>query len=420
VRKSRFMRSLPLSSGRLVMVSVSVLCFGLATQTFAGQQSKLSSPAEKKPRAKQVALLSGKRKAAPPPQGERAKSQYGDLSVVSNGVAGVVGTGDIRWIGPNVEIDFPDKASKSVLHVLADDARVSRVGKSEYGLIKLTGNVRYRVVQQAEDGEHILEGTAGNAILQRTKRHMEFTGGVRAKLTDAARFKGPATLRTGSLNVAMEAKPFRYTLDGTAANNDIQFTPLQTKAPKEGAKAPPPSPLGTIHIFGFRSGELRFGQAIHLQGATTTCEFASPDELTSWRLQGEQFDGEFVPDQSDLQRATVKDNVKFHLVQPTSDKKSKKTADGTAPKASYVRSDAGQEMVVPGPFTVSFGDPVHMEEPMVGSGGQSATLYVKKFEDGLTYHIDDLQHTTKFHTQLKPFEEEEPKPVVPPVPKKAP
>lgn len=420
MRKTKAMRPLSLPSGRLLSwLGATILCCLGSQQAHAGRQNRPQPLSPRGSRPQQVALGARQRPAAPPAPAEIQKLQVGDLTIRgATKSEGVLATGALRWIGANTEIEVPDKASKSVMVVHADDIQASRVGKSEYGLITLSGNVRYRVVQQSSEGERVLEGTAGHAEVRRTAKRMEFTGGVRAKLTDAAHFSGPAILRTGSLIVAMDKQPYRFNLQGSAAENDIRFTPLQSAPPKTtGGKAVAPAPLGGIHIYAFRSGDLQFGEAIHLRGAGTTCEFASPDEKTVWRLQGEQFEGEFVPGTSDLQRATVTQNVRFHVTQPSTDKKTKTTADGKAPQASYVRTEAGQEMIVHGPFTINFTDPEHLEEPMLLTAEQSSTLSVKKSGDSLSYSLDDPNHTQKFHIVPKPFEANEPSPAALPIPK---
>ncbi len=412
------MNDFRLPSGRLLLIGATILCCSEAIHANARQQKRPQPAAKQNVGLKQIAVFSGKRTAAPPPPTEIPKLQVGDLTITgASRSGGVLGTGALRWSGPNTEVEVPDKASKSVLRVHADDIQASRVGKSELGLIVLSGHIRYRLVQQSDEGERVLEGTAGHAEVRRVTHHMEFTGGVHADVTDKARFSGPATLRTGTLTVEMANKPFQYTLEGAAANNDIQFTPLQTTAVKVGAKPTPATPVGTIHISGFRSGDLQFGKAIHLQGAATTCEFGSPDDLTSWRLQGEQFEGEFVPDTSDLQRATVSQNVRFHITQPSADKKAKTMADGTAPQASYVRSEAGQELIVHGPFKINFTDPQHLDEPMLLTAEVSSVLSVKKSGDSLSYDLEDPNHTQKFHIVPKPLEKPKPRPVKPPKPK---
>lgn len=413
------MCSIHLSSVRMsALLGTAILaCSGLGKAT-AGQQNGAHPGPKQKPAAKQVALLSGRRKQAPKPQAETTKTKIGDVTIADFTTSeGVIGSREVRFLGQFTEIEVPDKASNSVLRIHADDIHGTRVGPTDLGSITLSGNVQYRLVQQTGGSERVLEGTAGHAELRRGEHHMEFTGGVRAKLTDAARFGSPATLHTGSLTVAMAAKPFHYSLDGDPTNNDIQFTPLQTSAPKTGAKTGTVTPLGRIHAFGFRSGDLQFGQAMHLQGAETTCEFASPDDLTSWRLQGEQFEGEFVPKKSDLQRATVTQNVRFHITQPSADKKAKTTADGTSSQASYVRSEAGQELIAHGPLKIDFTDPERSDEPLVYNGGRSAVLSVKKVGSSLSYSLIDLNNNQKVRVTPKPFDAGEPKPPTLPKPK---
>jgi hypothetical protein len=419
MRKAKAMNDFRLPSSRLLpLLGATLLYAGGAIHADAGQQRRSPSAAKQKVGLKQIALLSGERKAAAPPPTEIPKLQVGDLTITGASRSGAVfGTGASHWTGPNTEVEVLDRTSKSVLRVHADDVQASRVGKNEFGLITLNGNVRYRLVQQSDEGERVLEGTAGRAEVRRVTHHMEFTGGVHADVTDKVRFSGPATLRTRNLTVAMETKPFQYTLEGVAANNDIQFTPLQTPTVKAGTKPASATPLGTIHIFGFRSGDLQFGKAIHLQGAATTCEFGSPDDLTSWRLQGEQFEGEFVPDTSDLQRATVSQNVRFHITQPSADKKAKTMADGTAPQASYVRSQAGQELVAHGPFRIEFTDAQHLVEPMLITAEESSVLSVKKVGDSLSYDLDDPNRTGTMRIVPKPLEKTVPKPTTPLKPK---
>ncbi|MCW3097112.1 MAG: hypothetical protein JWL77_2730 [Chthonomonadaceae bacterium] len=412
------MRHFRLSSGRMLsLLGASILCCSSAGNALAGHQNTAKPPSKPGSALKQITLFTRKGKASPPTQEAKPKTQIGDLTI--SGATKTEGdtTGAAHLTGPDTEVEIPDKASKSVLFVHADDIRVSRVGKSPYGLITLDRNVRYRLVQKTDSGERSLEGTAGHAEVRRTTKRLELTGGVRAKLTDAARFKGTASLRTGSLQVETDAQPNRFHLDGAAANNDIQFTPLQSPPPKTDGKPAAPTPLGTIHIYGFRSGDLQFGEAIHLQGASTACEFASPDEKTSWRLQGEQFEGEFVPKTSDLQRATVTDNVRFHLTQPAADKKLQTTVDGTASRASYVRSEAGQETLVHGPLHIGFIDPLHLDGPGIVTAEKSATLALKKSGGSFTYSLDDPLHTGKMQFTLKPFEEATSKPATPTVPK---
>ncbi len=402
-----------LPSGRLLfMLSAASLSLGSAGQTQSGRKVNLRAP-----QTRLTALAPRKQAAAPPAQGELPKTQIGDLTISKSLKSEVVlGTGALRWLGPNTEIEVPDKASDSVLYVHADDIQASRVGKVQIGLITLSGNVRYRLVQQSDQGERLLEGTAGHAEVRRVVRRIEFTGGVRVRLTEKARFSSPATLRTGALTLAMDAKPFHYTLNGAAGANDIQFTPLQAAPVKAGAKPKGPIPLGTIHLYGFRTGDLQFGKAVHLQGAGTACEFASPDDKTSWKLQGEQFEGEFVPDSSDLERATVTQKVHFHLMQPSADAKSKTIADGTCRQASYVRSDEGQELVAHGPLNIDFTDPQHFEEPMTLTAESSATLTVKKEGESLSFSVDDPKQTQKLHIVPKTLEESAPKTAAPPVP----
>ena len=416
------MRYFRLSSGRMLSgLGAAALCCSGTHVARAGQQNKLR-PDSRQPGLKQIAVVSGKRTVPPT---EHLKQQFGDITFVDADKWNVdLGKGTTHWVGAHTEIEVPDKASKSVLYVHADDILGSRVGKMNIGLIVLSGNVRYRLVQKSDAGDRVLEGTAGHAELRRATKLMEFTGGVHTKLTDAEQFRGPATLRTGSLTVAMETKPFRYSLEGVAANNDIQFTPQQAAASKTDSKPAskadgkpaPPTPLGTFHAYGFRSGDLQIGEAIHLQGAGTTCEFASPDEKTAWRLQGEQLEGEFVPKKSEIQRATVTQNVRYHVSQPSKDKKTQTTVDGTAPQASYVRTQAGQETVVHGPLTMNLDDLQHLAKPAVMTAGQRALLTVKKSGESLSWELIDPDHTQTLQFEPKPFDLEETKPAAPPKP----
>ena len=396
---------------RNVLTGVSLLCLLLTTQAFAGQSGATRQRVSTVLQARTISLTTRKRTAPPPAQNEMPKTQIGDLTI-SHVIKmdALLGAGGYRWRGPNTEVEIPDKTSKSVLTVHADDIQVSRVGKNEFGLLTLNGSVRYRLVQKTDDGEHIIEGTAGHAEVRRVTRRMELTGGVRTKLTDAATLDGPATLRTGSLTIAMNANAYRYTLAGGASENDIQFTPIpKAKDPDEEA----PGPLGTIHLTGFRSGDLEFGKAVHLEGGVTTCEFASPDQKTAWSLKGEQFEGEFIPNTSNLQRATVTTNVRFHVMQPSTDKKTKTVADGSSSQASYVRSKKGQELIAHGPLNIDFTDAQHFEEPMNLTAAQSATLSVRKEGESLSFSVDDPKGTQKYRIVPKPFDLSEPKPAPP-------
>jgi hypothetical protein len=408
-----------LSSGRLLSLFAAMVCGSGASQAGEAQQSKIQPTSRLTAGAKQIALPAAKRQAPPQDQKEVKKMQLGDLKIDAfSKFEGVLGSPAFRFRGPNTEIEMPDKASKSILYVHADDIQGSSVGKSNsISLITLEGNVRYRVVQQSDQGPRVLEGTAGHAVLRRSVQKMEFTGGVRTKLTDPTQFSGPATLRTGSLTVEMDAKPYRYTLEGAAATNDIQFTPLQTPTPKKGEKPGAAVPVGTIHISRFRSGDLQFGQAIHLKGAGTTCAFAGADSKTAWNLQGEQFEAEFVPDTSDFQRATVMDNVKFHLTQPSADGKSTTGADGSAQQSSYVRTKDGQELVTHGPLRVNLLDTEHFAEPGLITAEKSATLSLKKAGDSLSYALDDPKQTAKIRIVPKPLAEEKPKATTVAIPK---
>jgi hypothetical protein len=410
------MRRFRLPMGHLLLLlGAGVLCYSGTTQAYAGQQSKTLSAVKIGSAVQQVALVARKGKAAPPPP---LKTQIGDLTISGQTkMEQSFTTGALHLIGTETEIEVPDKTGKSILYVHADDIQASRVGKTEFGLITLDHNVRYRLVQQADSGERILEGTAGHAEVRRTAKRMDFTGGVRTKLTDAARFSGPANLRTGSLTVKTDTPSYRFNLEGAAANNDLRFTPLQAAPPKADGKPAPLAPVGAVHIYGFRSGDLQFGEAIHLEGADTTCEFVSPDTKTAWRLQGEQFEGVFVPKTSDLQRATVTDNIKFHLTQPAADKKAQTVVDGTASRASYVRTKTEQETVMHGPLNVQFFDPQRLEEPGLLTAEASATLNLKKSGESLSYSLDDPNHSAKIHFIPKSIDADEAKPKAPPVPK---
>lgn len=412
------MRHFRLPSGSLLLgFGVSVLSCCSTHSLSASQQQKIQ-PARTSG-SKQIASLPGKQQAAPKSQEETKKLQYGDISIAYfTSMEGLLEGKEIHFKGKKTEIDVPDKASKSVLHVHADDIIGTPTPKGNLGLIKLTGNVRYRLVQQLPEGERILEGSSARAVVQRLERHIEFTGGSHVKLTDAARFRGPATLDTGTLNVFMEAKTYRYTLEGPPGGNDIKFTPLQAPPPvKAGAKPGAPTPVGLVHIFGFRSGDLAFGQAIHLHGAGTTCDFASPDDKTAWHLQGQEFEGEFVPNTTDIQRATVMENVKFHTKQPSAHKKLTTTVDGTASQASYVRSKEGQEMVAHGPLDITLDDPEHFEKPAPFTVGPKAKLVVRKEGDTLHYSLVDPDATFQGNFQPKIAADEDTKPANVPVPK---
>ncbi len=416
MRKAIPMRSSLLPSGQVLsLLGVSAFFLCAVTQAQSGQKRGTANSVQRTSQSRQVVLLPSKRTAAPPAQGEVQKTKIGDITFSKAQKFEVLPeAGTAHWVGPNTEIEVPDKASSSVLLVHADDILASRVGKTQFGLITLNGDVRYRLIQKTDTGERILEGTAGHVEVRRAARRIDFTGGVHTKLTDAARFSGPATLRTGALTLDMDSKPSRYTLEGGAGGNDIQFTPLQSVPEKVGEKPAAAAPLGAVHLYGFRSGDLQFGKAVHVQGAATTCEFSSPDAKTAWKLQGEQFEGEFVPDKSDLQRATVTDNVRFHVMQPSADKKSKTVADGTASQASFVRTQSGQEMVAHGPLKIDFTDPQHFEEPMTLTAQQSSVLTVKKDGNSLSYALNDPQQTQKIHIVPKPFDVSDSKPATPP------
>ena len=405
----------------LSLLGASAVCWGGTNSAHAGQQSKTLSTSTQGSSSKQVTLVKSQTAQQP------VKTQIGDVTMSRwNHFDQDLVSGAIHITGTETEIEVPDKASNSILYVHADDIKGSRVGKTEFGLVTLDRNVRYRLVQKADTGERTLEGTAGHAEVRRSSKRMDFSSGVRAKLTDPSRFSGPATLITTKLTVRTDTPSYRFDLQGAAANNDIRFTPLQAETPKADPKAAPPKadakpgplvPVGTVHLYGFRTGDLQFGESIHLQGPDTTCEFASPDTKTAWRLQGEKLEGVFVPKTSDLQRATVTDNVKFHLAQPSADKTGQTVADGTASRASYVRADADQVTVMHGPLNIMFFDPQRLMEPGLLTSEESGTLTLKKSGDGLAYSLDDPSHTAKIHFIPKTVGEDEAKPKTPPVKK---
>lgn len=416
-----------LSANRLPALFAAGLLCGVL-QSASGRQSGVPASSPRSSGGRQIALLSGKRQATPqPPKNAKpeppVKTQIGDISISGFKTSGGgFGTRDFHFKGPGTEIEVPDKASRSVLTLHADDIEGTPVGKVDGGLIVLSGNVRYRVVQKTAAGERVLEGTAGHAEVRRTTQHIDLTRGVRAKLVDPSQFSGPATLRTTNLHIAMEQQQYHYTLDGPVAENDVQFTPLQTpklaKDAKKDDKPGPPVPVGKIHVFGFRSGDLQFGQSIHLKGASTTCDFTGPEDGSSWHLQGEELEGEFVSGTSDLQRATAMENVKFHVVHPSTDKKYKITVDGITPQASFVRTEKGQELVTHAPFDIKVNDPQHLEEPAtIVSQKSVATLNLRKVGDNLLYELDDDDHSSSVNIHPKHIEEPVAKPAALPGPK---
>lgn len=235
--------------------------------------------------------------------------------------------------GAKTVITVTDKPSRSALRFHGDTVVTRKEDGDLLGQVDMTGHVRYTLTQQTnEGGERIVEGTAGRASYRSATRRIELEGGVQATLRDPARLNGPGSLKASRVLIDITASPYRYTIEGGSAG-DIQFTPKENAPAGEGVKRR--MNVGSVHIYGYESGEFQIGQRAQFQGANTTVEFANPPEQTHARFQANRITATFTGDRAALSRAEAVGNVRYEVERPAPDGKSIQTLKGSSAHATY-------------------------------------------------------------------------------------
>jgi lipopolysaccharide export system protein LptA len=261
--------------------------------------------------------------------------------------------------GAKTVIEVTDRPSRSVLRFHADTVVTRKEGRDLLGQLDMTGNVRYTLTQQTnEGGERVVEGTAGRASYRSATRRIELEGGVQATLRDPARLDGPGSLKASRVLVDITATPYRYTIEGGGAG-DIQFTPKENSPSGQGAARR--MNVGSVHIYGYEAGEFQIGQTAQFRGANTTVEFANPMEKTRARFQASRLTAAFTGERAALSRAEAAGNVRYEVERPAPDGKSVQTLKGSSAHATYEAQ--GGAITLQGTVRADIADPDALAQP---------------------------------------------------------
>ena len=232
---------------------------------------------------------------------------------------------NLRLTGPKTTIEVIDKQNKARLIIHAEEVQ-ARKEKSGSAMVELRQNVRYTLSQTTPKGEEqTVEGTAGRASYSEKDKQVILTDGIQATLTDTGQFTAPATLRTYQVTVEMSESPYRYTIEGDAAVNDIQFAPKPkpTSEKKDKSKT---VPVSSVHVLGFRSGEFQINKEGHYNGPNTTLEISNPADKVEARFQSETAKATFN-EKGILETASASGKVRYHISQPAPKKEGEPTKE---------------------------------------------------------------------------------------------
>jgi hypothetical protein len=284
--------------------------------------------------------------------GDVRVSQYDRLRAKADG-SGVTIT------GPKTIVEIPEAKDRSLLRFHADTIVSRKEGRDLLGQIDLSGSVRYTLTQQIErGGQRVVEGTSGRASYRRATRHVTLSEGVAATLTDPARLNGPGQLKADSVVIDIGASPYRYTIEGDSAHNDIRFMPRQSESGK--ANAPGKLHTGEVHIYGYDSGEFQIGQAAVFNGANTTADMDNPKEKTHTHFRAQTISAAFTAEHAALSRAEATGSVHYEVARPASDG-SMQTLQGTSAHAVYDAQDS--TIVLQGTVAATLTDPSTLLKP---------------------------------------------------------
>ena len=270
--------------------------------------------------------------AQPPPKSERKETQIGDVQIQDfDSVRGKTDLSGVRLLGSKTIIIVPDKKSGSTLRLHADDIQTQKEKNDIFGVVALKANIRYTVLQKTDREERVLEGTAGSGVYRRATQQLELTGGVRATLSDKSRLETPALLRAQKVTVDMSVSPYRYLVEGDAANNEIRFTPRK----QEAASSAP----GEIRLYGYRTGTFRTGEKMTFSGGDVTAEIAQAEPKTSQSLRSAEIEVSFTGDGRVIQRVVAAGNARYRSERAAPKDGAATRIEGSSDRAEYDASE---------------------------------------------------------------------------------
>jgi len=259
------------------------------------------------------------KKPAPPPAASTEAKRIAIGDVVFTGY--VRGSTDFSTkadlFGPNTMVEVPDKNSKSLLKIHADEMHFLRGKGPGREIVEMHGHVRYAVTQSTPEGERRLNGTAGHGDFHRETHKIALTNGVQCEMTDP-RLDGPGTLRAGKVVVDISSTPYLYTLDGDSGTNDVRFTPRPRDIKKN-----PNGQIGRVHVTQWATGTFQPGKVVSFDGQLVLADLQSRSGAQAGQLKARHIQGDFAPS-GELVKARANEDVHYRMERPIS----RKLADG--------------------------------------------------------------------------------------------
>lgn len=284
--------------------------------------------------------------------------------------------GELVFEGPDMQLESINKTRGTNILVMADHA-VAHQRADHHTTADLTGNVRYTLTEQTEDGkQRVVQGTAQRAYYTEANKGLRLLGGVSATLTDPSRFDGPAALRVTTLNMPGEG---HFELTGDPATTDVRFTPhvaAPTDEPKPdatpaNAKSKPKtlSQVGTVHVTGFRTGHLNKNENADFSGTLVTVETNNAQAKTQNTFKAPHITAIL---EAAKQRIDAHGGIQFDT-RATDAQGNTQRLEGTAGTAFWEEASAVLE--ADGNITAKLTNPVTLKEPAtLVAGHLTATL----------------------------------------------
>lgn len=294
------------------------------------------------------------------------KLQIGDVSISEQRSADTTDSRNYTLEGPDIKVETTDKKRALHLLVLADHI-VAHTQPAGHAGADLRGNVRYTITEQVKLGggtfDRVIQGTARRANYSQANKTLRLLDDVHATLTDPSRFLDPAVLSVGSLVMLGEG---RYHLAGSAALNDIRFTPLpapdkKTDGKADGKKADNKKGAlafqpGTVHAHGFAAGDIDTGKAARFDGPLVVIESDNPQDKSRNVFKAPHFVAGLEKDKDSL---AATGGVTFDCRRTTA-QGNMQTLTGTA---EQITSQRGQPLILEGGVNASLTDPATLKEP---------------------------------------------------------
>ncbi len=295
------------------------------------------------------------------------KTQIGDVTITDyRSLTSPDGFKNSTLEGPDIKVETTDKKRTLHLLVLADHITTHQASGGN-GSADLIGNVRYTITEQVKLGgrifERVIQGTARRATYQQADKTLRLLDDVHATLTDPSRFLNPAVLSVGSLVMPGEG---RYHVAGSAALNDIRFTPLPPPDQKTGGEANGKKAdgkkrafafqPGTVHAHGFASGDVDTGKAARFDGPLVVIESDNPQDKSHNVFKAPHFVAGLEKDKDSL---AATGGVTFDCRRTTA-QGNMQTLTGTA---GQITSQRGQPLILEGGVNAGLTDPATLKEP---------------------------------------------------------